>query len=156
MAWQSVAIVVGSVLAAWILVLLWFRLSSRPPVSLGAPDGRLTPCPQTRNCVCTQDTDPRHRIGPLPFTGSPAEALASLSTLLARLPRVRIVSVTDSYLHAEFRSLLFRFVDDIEFLIDGAAKVIHFRSASRAGRSDLGVNRRRMEGIRRAFQAMTV
>jgi uncharacterized protein (DUF1499 family) len=42
-------------------------------------------------------------------------------------------------------------VDDVEFRIDGAAGVIHVRSASRKGYWDLGVNRRRVETIREAF-----
>ena len=51
----------------------------------------------------------------------------------------------EAYLHYEFTSLLLRFVDDVEFLFDEATKTVHFRSASRTGYSDLGVNRRRME-----------
>jgi uncharacterized protein (DUF1499 family) len=47
----------------------------------------------------------------------------------------------------EFRSALFRFVDDVEFVLDDSARVIHFRSASRAGYYDFGVNRRRMQEI---------
>jgi uncharacterized protein (DUF1499 family) len=47
--------------------------------------------------------------------------------------------------------VLFRFVDDVEFLADDAAKVIHVRSASRLGRSDLGVNRKRIELIRKRW-----
>jgi len=73
------------------------------------------------------------------------------------LPRAKIVSVEDNYLHVEFRSAIFRFVDDVEFLVvipeeqRPTEQRIHFRSASRVGYSDFGVNRRRMEQIRRAF-----
>jgi len=149
--WQYVALAAGCAVAAWVLMMLLFRFSGRIPTDLGVRDGRLAACPQKPNCVCTFDADPQHRIEPLRFAGDPAEAMARLKTVLAGLPRVRVVAETGTYLHAEFRSLLFRFVDDVEFLIDDAAKVIHFRSASRAGHSDLGVNRRRMEAIRRAL-----
>ena len=54
----------------------------------------------------------------------------------------------ESYLHYEFTSLLLRFVDDVEFVFDDEAKTIHFRSASRTGYGDLGVNRARMEQVR--------
>lgn len=69
------------------------------------------------------------------------------------MPRTRIRRDEAAYLHAEFRSLIFRFVDDVEFLLDADAGVIHVRSASRLGYSDLGVNRRRVEAIRQAFSA---
>ena len=45
-----------------------------------------------------------------------------------------------------------RFDDDVEFVVDEQAGTIHFRSASRAGRGDLGVNRRRMEAIVAEFR----
>jgi uncharacterized protein (DUF1499 family) len=117
--------------------------------------GRLAPCPDKPNCVCTQSSDARHRIEPLTYTGSAEEAMTRLRDVLLARPRVRIVTQTESYLHAECTSRLFRFVDDVELLIDREAKVIHFRSASRVGHSDLGVNRRRMEEIRQAFNAST-
>ena len=126
---------------------------ARRPANLGVRDGRLTPCPDKPNCVCTQDSDAAQRIAPLTYQGSAAEAMARLNKILAARPRVRIVTQTENYLHAEFTSLLFRFVDDVEFQLDDEAKAIHFRSASRVGYSDLGANRRRMEEIRQAFNA---
>jgi uncharacterized protein (DUF1499 family) len=126
-------------------------LMARRPPNLGINGGRLAPCPDKPNCVCTQACDERHRIEPLTYAGTAEEAMARLRAVLTTRPRVRIVTQTDTYLHAECTSLIFRFVDDVEFLIDHAAKVIHFRSASRVGHSDLGVNRRRMEEIRNSF-----
>ena len=69
-------------------------------------------------------------------------------------PRITIVREEEGYMHAEARSLLFRFVDDVEFLLDADNRLIHVRSASRTGYSDLGVNRRRVERIRTAFENM--
>ena len=66
-------------------------------------------------------------------------------------PRITLVSEEGGYLHAEARSLIFRFVDDIEFLLAPAEGLIHVRSAARTGYSDVGVNRRRVERIRQAF-----
>lgn len=88
---------------------------------------------------------------PIPFGGSADEAMQRLKALVAEMPRSRIVTMEDDYLHVEFRSAVFRFVDDVEFLVDPHDKLIHFRSASRAGYSDFGVNRRRMQQIREAF-----
>ena len=75
-----------------------------------------------------------------------------LEAVLASQPRTTIVTRTENYLHAEARSRLFRFVDDVEFYVDSRDGVIQFRSASRVGHSDFGVNRARMQEIRRAFE----
>lgn len=126
-------------------------LFSRKPANLGVSGGRLAGCPDSPNCVSTQASDPAHRMEPMPLAGSAEDAIARLRGILTAMPRSRIVADRENYLHAEFRSALFRFVDDVEFLVDSEARVIHFRSASRVGHSDLGVNRRRMEEIRAAF-----
>jgi uncharacterized protein (DUF1499 family) len=124
---------------------------SRKPDNLGVVTGRLADCPSSPNCVCTQASDPDHRIEPLHFNGSPEAAMNRLNAIVTTIPRSKVVTATERYMHAEFTSRVFRFVDDVEFLIDDDAKTIHFRSASRVGRSDLGVNRKRMEEIRQKF-----
>ena len=120
---------------------------SRPP-SLGARQGRLAPCPSSPNCVSSLADDEMHRIVPLPFSGTAGAAIDRLAGTVRSLPRASVITATETYLHAEFRSAIFRFVDDVEFLVDEPAGVIHVRSASRVGSSDLGVNRRRVEAIR--------
>jgi uncharacterized protein (DUF1499 family) len=77
--------------------------------------------------------------------------MSRLKAVLAGLPRTRVVAEEADYLHAECTSLIFRFVDDLEFSVDRLEKKIHVRSASRVGKYDFGVNRRRVEAIRRAF-----
>lgn len=134
------------------LVVLSF-LSTRAP-RLGVRDGRLLPCPDRPNCVSTQAVDPRRAMEPIRFTGSADAAMGRLRRVLQELPRATIVVDEPPYIHAEARSLLFRFVDDLEFLVDETEGTIHFRLASRVGRSDLGVNRRRAEAIRSAFEAI--
>jgi uncharacterized protein (DUF1499 family) len=139
---------------AWLLLLtpvLLMGCSGTRPVGPGARDGRLLPCPSSPNCVSSQAPDEGHRIEPLPFTGPAPDAIGRLKAIVQAMPRTAIVTVTDTYLHAEFTSALFRFVDDVEFLADDTAKVIHVRSASRLGTSDLGVNRKRIEEIRRRW-----
>lgn len=109
---------------------------------------QLAPCPSSPNCVSTQAQDEQHAIAPLRYQRSKAEAKETLKTIVLSLPRTRLAEEDDTYLRVEFTSLLLRFVDDVEFLFDDEAKTIHFRSASRIGYSDFGVNRRRMEEIR--------
>ena len=110
----------------------------------------LPSCPDSPNCVSTLAPlqDSRHAIAPYRFSRTKSDAKAVLKTVIAGLPRTRLVEEDETYLHYEFTSLLLRFVDDVEFLFDDEAKAIHFRSASRTGYGDLGVNRRRMEDIR--------
>lgn len=117
-------------------------------LSVGLVDGRLRPCPNSPNCVCSQDDDAGHQIEPLRFTDSPHDAWDRLHDLVKKLPRTRVVSRDDNYLHVEFTTPLMRFVDDVEFLLDETASLIHVRSSSRIGHSDLGANRKRIEAIR--------
>ncbi|MDH4097778.1 MAG: DUF1499 domain-containing protein [Nitrospira sp.] len=109
----------------------------------------LRPCPSSPNCVSTQATDERHAIVPFRHNKPRAEAKEALKAAIATLSRAKLVEEDESYLHYEFTSLLLRFVDDVEFLFDDQTHMIHFRSASRTGYGDLGVNRKRMEEIRR-------
>ena len=110
----------------------------------------LPPCPGSPNCVSTlaSSDDAQHVIPPYSYRKSRPEAKAALKATIADLPRTKLVKEEEAYLHYEFTSLLLRFVDDVEFLLDDEMKTVHFRSASRTGYGDLGVNRRRMEDIR--------
>jgi uncharacterized protein (DUF1499 family) len=92
-------------------------------------------------------------MAPLAFESPADDAMRRLQAIVRSMPQSRIVTADDRYLHAEFRSAAFGFVDDVEFLIDERAGVIHFRSAARIGYSDFGVNRRRMERIRERWAA---
>lgn len=119
------------------------------PENLGVQGDRLTECPDSPNCVSSQASDEGHRITPLTFSDDPAPSFARLKLLLVRRDDTTIIEERPNYLRVEFRTTLF--VDDGEFLLDGQQRVIHTRSASRLGYSDLGKNRRRMEEIRRQF-----
>jgi uncharacterized protein (DUF1499 family) len=127
------------------------RMASAP--NLGPEKGRLAPCPSSPNCVCSQANDPAHQVAPLAFTGPPEVAFTKLQALVSAQPRAKIVGESPGYFHAEYRSALFRFADDVEFLLDESNRVIQVRSASRVGHSDLGVNRRRVETLRAKFAA---
>jgi uncharacterized protein (DUF1499 family) len=111
----------------------------------------LPPCPSKPNCVSTQATDVEHRIEPIHYNGSTAEAIKKLRAIVESMPRAKIVKSDATSITATFTTLIFRFVDDALFVFDDANKTLHFRSASRIGRSDWGVNRRRMEAIRQRF-----
>jgi uncharacterized protein (DUF1499 family) len=121
--------------------------AGKPPPELGVRDGRLAACPTSPNCVSSQAADDRHRIVPLAFRGDPDAAWARLGAILSARDDTRVLESQADYLRVEFRTRI-GFVDDAEFALDRDARVIHARSASRVGYSDLGKNRRRIEEIR--------
>ena len=138
----------------WMVVgfaVMMLGCASGRPVRLGVANGKFTPCPASPNCVCSQATDTSHAIAPFSYQGAAEDALSRLLAVIRSMKRTTVVTVQERYLHVEFRSAVFRFVDDVEFYIDDTQKNIHFRSAARLGYSDFGVNRKRMEAIRQRF-----
>jgi uncharacterized protein (DUF1499 family) len=128
-----------------------FSFSGKPPTDLGVKQGKLLACPNTPNCVNSQSTDAASQIEPLAYSVDSAQALANLKSVIEAMPRTKIITATSNYIYAEFATALMGFVDDVEFYLDDSAGVIHVRSASRLGQSDLGVNRKRVEEIRSKF-----
>jgi uncharacterized protein (DUF1499 family) len=124
--------------------------SWRRPRNLGVRDGRLAPCRRTPNCVCSQadPADVEHYIPPLAHPGPGAEAMRAAREAIASMPGASVIRHEGNYLHAEFRTRLLRFVDDLELAHDERCGVLHVRSASRLGRRDFGVNRKRVERLR--------
>jgi uncharacterized protein (DUF1499 family) len=121
--------------------------SGKVPATLG----QFAPCPDSPNCVSTKATDDAHAIEPIPYSATKASAKKRLLEIIRSLPRSQVVTDDPNYLHVEFTSGVFRFIDDTEFYLGVTDALIHFRSASRVGHSDLGVNRKRMEAIRDSF-----
>lgn len=124
------------------------------PAGLGVSDGRLAACPATPNCVSTQADpgDRLHFIEPVELGGPASEAQARIRAVLAAEARTEVLRDEPSYIHAVFRSRVMGFPDDVEFYVDEGAGLIHFRSASRLGRDDIGVNRARMERLRATLE----
>ena len=127
--------------------------SGVPSANLGVRDRRLAPCPSSPNYVSSQSPDKEYYVEPLSYSSPTPGAMAALKNIILQKKRTKIVTETNTYLHAEFTSALWRFVDDVEFSCDEHAKLIHMRSASRMGRSDFGVNRKRIEDIRKSWAA---
>ncbi len=135
-----------------------FSFSGKRPTDLGIKDGKLAVCPGSPNCVSSQApaTDAEHAIAAIAYTTSPSEAMTSLKSVIQGMERSEIIEESGNYLYAEFTSALMGYVDDVEFYLDENQKVIHVRSASRLGKSDLGVNRKRVEAIREQLQSLKV
>ncbi len=122
---------------------------SKKPI--GIVDGKLHPCPKSPNCVSTQATDEKQKMEPINYSGSLEDAKRKIITIINSLKRSKVITNEENYIHIEFRTATFRFVDDVEFLFDDKEKIIHFRSRARMGYSDMGVNRKRMEKITKLF-----
>jgi len=133
------------------VVLLITGCSGERPPHLGSVNGRLAECPQTPNCVSSFAKDSEHQISPLQFSSTPEKLIGHLKTILHETEEARIITAGERYIYAEFTSKVFRFVDDVEFLLDPQTQTLHFRSASRIGHSDLGVNRKRIEILKAAL-----
>ena len=147
-----VVVVCMAIIPVLIVRLAVLSARAQRPKNLGLVQGQFVPCPAKPNCVSTHSTSPQHASSPIRFSGSAIEAFARLQTIVKQQPRAQIITAANGYLHVEFTSRIFHFVDDVQFLFDENQRVIHFRSSSRSGYSDLGVNRRRMESLRTTFE----
>lgn len=135
------------ILVSYLALVLWARRAPRPDTLGLTADGKLAPLPASPNAVSTQADDPDRRMDPLVYHGDRDTTRAALLDLLRSIPRVTIVTENDDYIHAEFRTKLIGYIDDVGFVFDDEARIVHYRSASRLGHSDLGANRKRMARV---------
>ena len=133
-----------------VLFLAVLSIISRKKPSVGLINGRLRPCPDRPNCVCSEDKDQPSYVKPLAFSG-PAKSNWERAEKVIGDMGGKIVLEDDFYLWATFTTRIFRFVDDLELRMDKENGLIHVRSASRVGYSDMGANRRRVEDFRAGF-----
>lgn len=131
------------------VILFMFNCAGTRPTNLGLTNGTLIPCPESPNCVHSQiDKSDSHFIEPIKYNKDLKEAIGDLKTVISKMPRTSLIIEKESYLYFEFTSKLMGYVDDVEFYFDDLNKTIHVRSASRLGKSDFSVNRKRIESIR--------
>ncbi len=135
------------------LLFLFSGFRSEPVLSAESTPVSLKPCPSSPNCVSSLAEDSRHRTDPFPLSGTAAETLTLLARAVETIPRATLRQQGGLYMKTEFRTRL-GFVDDLEFLVDEAQGVVQVRSASRTGYWDLGVNRNRVEALRKAYLKM--
>jgi uncharacterized protein (DUF1499 family) len=141
-------ILVAVILIA-VLVVVISSLKGGRDLKFGMTEGKFTPCPGTPNCVSSQAESKDEYIEPISTGGADTEAVMEIVKIaVEKSDRVKVVEYNGSYLRVEFKSLIFRFIDDVEFYHDAEKALLHFKSASRVGKSDLGVNRKRMEKLK--------
>ncbi|MBT7152642.1 MAG: DUF1499 domain-containing protein [Deltaproteobacteria bacterium] len=134
--------------------LILMTLSScagRKPDTVGVHNQQLSNCPDSPNCVSSTVQDQEHQIAPFHVKGKSDIIWSQLLQTIDSFPRCLMITKTDVYLHMECKSLIFRFVDDLELLLTPTTGIIDIRSASRLGKSDFGVNRKRVESLRQVL-----
>lgn len=126
--------------------------SGSRPTNIGVSEGKLSPCPESPNCVNSRANNSVHTIKAIHFKKpiSQSEAIQAVKTALLTLPNIEIIKQTNTYIYAEATSKIMRFVDDVEFLFPNEDYIqeVHVRSASRMGYRDFDVNRERIESVR--------
>jgi uncharacterized protein (DUF1499 family) len=138
--------------AAYVVYMFGLAIYSWQRPELGIVNGTLMPCGSKPNCVCSQGSPAERTVAALPIGSEPPPAAFNRARdAVEALPRVVLVDAKPGYAHYECTTRVFRFADDVELLLDEPAGVIHIRSSSRVGYSDLGVNRRRIEEIRAIY-----
>lgn len=132
-------------------------LRGSPPSERGLRDGKLKPPSRTHNSVSSQAAlwpsaeyaVEYAKVEPIRFSGDAVTAMNRLREVLKAWPGATIVEDRPDYIAVEFETRWLRFVDDAEFLLDPVERQIDVRSQSRLGRKDFGVNRKRIEALRR-------
>jgi len=114
---------------------------------LGVQNGQFKPLGSRPNSVSTQTKSISKKVEPIAFNSDLKSQMASVESIISDMPGASIKQKESDYLYAVFTTPLLRFKDDVEIYLDGNKKELHFRSASRVGYSDLGVNRKRYEAF---------
>ena len=148
MFWLLLFLLIGLLFIARFMAVPLF---SPMPDNLGVINGQLAACPGTPNCY-TSSTD-EGGVAPIAYEMSVEDARQRVLDIINGMERSEVITADDTYIHAEFTSQWWGFIDDTEFYFDDENKVIHFRSAARLGQSDMGVNQARIESIVQQFRS---
>jgi uncharacterized protein (DUF1499 family) len=133
-------------------------LNGKRPADLGLRNGMLKPpAKESWNAVSSyaklQPHTDYHVIEPIKYTGEGKAAFQKLVAQVSAMDGVTVITSEPTYFYAEFQTKVLKFIDDVEFVLDEPAGVIQMRSASRLGRKDFQVNRKRLEAIRARFNS---
>ena len=149
---KTIMWIILAVLAVFIAVnfVRIYSQNSRIP-SLGVTNGQLKEVPKTPNAVSTQTLDLAKKVAPLPFKHDPESTMAAIIATVNKYGGAKIVKQERDYLYVVFTTPLMKFHDDAEFYLDETNRLVHFRSASRAGYSDLGLNQKRYTELKEYY-----
>ncbi|MBP2640009.1 MAG: hypothetical protein H6Q66_960 [Firmicutes bacterium] len=137
------------VLPVIILIYLFIK-SLAAPENLGLKNGKLLELPASANAISSQTSDPGKRVEPFVFKEN-LEKTKETITKIAIAQGATLLKKEHSYFHFVYKAPIIPFRDDVEFFFDETTNLVHFRSASRVGYSDFGVNRDRYEKIKKMY-----
>ncbi|GEN53062.1 DUF1499 domain-containing protein [Halobacillus faecis] len=121
---------------------------------IGVKNGRLSDCPKSPNCVSTQTEQEEKKMTALAFSKDLETTKSVIKEVLSEMERTAVETENENYIHAVVESKWMKFKDDVEFYFDQEEEVVHFRSASRVGYSDFGVNKKRMKDFSEHYESM--
>jgi uncharacterized protein (DUF1499 family) len=139
-----------------LILFIFGGCSGTRPDEIGIDPSGLRGCPKSPNCISSEAKDEQHAIEPFRLKGDTNTSWTLILDEIASMPRWTTVTATDSYIHVECKSRIFRFVDDLELYFNSSKGIISIRSASRIGYSDFGANRRRIELLRSELKTKQV
>lgn len=128
------------------------RQNSKPQVQLGMKGDVFHEIPSKPNCVSTQTSQNDKKIEPLPFKSSLEASKTAIKKSFESYGSIEIKEENTHYIYAVATTGTMKYHDDIEVYFDESKQEVHFRSASRAGYSDMGLNRQRFDAIAKAYQ----
>jgi len=144
-------IILLTILITGLIYFIYLGFKSQNGSAPGLVDSRLTPCPNKPNCICTEF--PNHKLHYANAINYNELNLDKISEAIQSIGGT-ITIHKDNYIAATFTSRLFKYVDDFELRIDTENKLIHIRSASRVGNSDMGINLKRIENFKEKFESL--
>jgi uncharacterized protein (DUF1499 family) len=153
---KTALLIIAALFLLGVCYFAWLGYKSQhPPVGqfpAGLQNNQLSPCPASPNCVNSEySQDSEHYIAGITYQNRNTDDVIQLLQQTIASSGGRISEHTGDYIAATYSSRLFGFVDDVEFRIDRQQQLIHIRSASRQGHSDLGANQKRVQRIKQLF-----
>lgn len=145
----SLKLIVASIAILIVVYLASLSFLTRQAELKADGERHLRPCPGKPNCIFSQSADKEHALQAFAYIEN--DYSKSWDKLMSSIQQSggEILINDGRYCHAVFTSKLFRFKDDLEAEINDTQ--IDIRSASRAGTSDFGQNRKRVEQIRQRY-----
>jgi uncharacterized protein (DUF1499 family) len=131
-----------------LFILKLFIQNIKKPTHLGHVQSQLAAMPTKPNAVSSQTNNNDMRVEPLEYKSTTNETMKSIKSVLKVMGKNEVIKEENHYLYVVFTTGILHFHDDVEVLLDEQHKIVHFRSQSRAGYSDLGVNRKRYEAFK--------
>ncbi|GDY24940.1 DUF1499 domain-containing protein [Agarivorans sp. DSG3-1] len=123
----------------------------KEPSDLGLNAGRLAPLASSPNGVSSYAEEEDKKVAPLAFKADLKSTQLAALRAFAHMPNNKVVSRNGDYVHVVFFSPKVGYRDDVELYFDETNQLLHFRSQSRVGYSDMGINKLRYQEFAKLY-----